>query len=89
MQLRTGRTYEQAIRFLDDMTQGGMNDTNNSIPRIGSPSFEQMMPAAVLRYERWTEIAQRQLRELFVAHPIIDRAPGLAASPASCSRILD
>jgi hypothetical protein len=44
VQLRTGRTYEQAIRFLDDMTQGGMNDTNNSIPRIGSPSFEQMMP---------------------------------------------
>jgi hypothetical protein len=46
VQLRTGRTYEQAIRFLDDMTQGGMNDTNNSIPRIGWPSFEQMMPAA-------------------------------------------
>jgi rRNA-processing protein FCF1 len=71
--LRPGKSYDDAIRLLDDMVQGGLADVSNGMPHIGSPSFQQMMPPALLRYERWTEMAQRQLRETFTESRVIDR----------------
>jgi rRNA-processing protein FCF1 len=63
--LQIGKTYDEAIESLDDLTRGGLNDTENRIPLIGSPSFSQLMTPAVLAYERWTESAGKKLRAVF------------------------
>jgi rRNA-processing protein FCF1 len=71
--LRPGKTYDQAIKLLDDMAQSGLNNVLNTIPPIGSPSFQMLMTPAALAFERWTESARKQLREVFREGPIIDR----------------
>jgi rRNA-processing protein FCF1 len=73
VRLRDGKTYNEAIKVLDDLTQGGLNDVSNALPHIGSASFEQMMAAVLLRYERWTESAQKELRGFFIEESIADR----------------
>jgi hypothetical protein len=61
MRLRPGATIDQAINLLTEISRGGLNNVRNSIPRIGSPSFDQLMTPAVLGYERWTKDARTQL----------------------------
>jgi rRNA-processing protein FCF1 len=73
MLLKPGKSYDDAIRLLDDITQGSLNDVANGIPHIGSASFQQMMTPAVLRYENWTVSAQKRLRQVFVDSAIIER----------------
>jgi rRNA-processing protein FCF1 len=73
MLLRPGKTIDEAIKLLDDISQGGLNDVSNRIPHIGSPSFDQLMTPAVLAYERWTASAQRELRTVFRDGPVVDR----------------
>jgi rRNA-processing protein FCF1 len=73
MLLRAGKTYDDAIKLLDDIAQGGLNDVSNTIPHIGSPSFNQLMTPALLRYEAWTASTQKQLREIFIEGPVVDR----------------
>jgi rRNA-processing protein FCF1 len=73
MLLRPGKTYEQAIKLLDEMWQGGLNNVENVIPHIGSASFNQLMAPAVLSYERWTELAQKELRAVFADSSVIER----------------
>ena len=76
MLLRPGKTYDQAIKLLDGLAQGGLNNVENAIPHIGSASFSQLMTPAVLSYQRWTESAQREFREIFADSSIIDRLRG-------------
>jgi rRNA-processing protein FCF1 len=75
MLLRPGKTIDEAIKMLDDLSRGGhgLGDVSNIIPHIGSASFDQLMTPAVLAYERWTESAQRELRTIFRDGPIVDR----------------
>jgi len=73
MLLRPGKTYDQAIELLDDITQGGLNDIDNEIPMVGTTSFGQLILPAILSYERWTGSAQRQLRAIFADGVVVDR----------------
>src|SRR5207245_2893500 len=73
MLLRSGKTFDQAIELLDEISQGGLNDLDNSIPRIGSPSFDQLMPVVALQYQRWTATVATQLHEVFREGPIVGR----------------
>lgn len=73
MLLRPGKTIDEAIRLLDDITQGGLNDITNLIPHTGAISFDRLMASTILAYERWTVSAQRQLRTTFRDGAVIDR----------------
>ena len=73
MLLRPGKTYQQAIDLLHEIVRGSLNDLKNTIPHIGSPSFNQLMTPAVLAYEEWTESTRQQLRDVFRDGPVLDR----------------
>ncbi len=66
MQLRVGRTYDEAIKFLDSTPAGSLNTVRNSIPLSGAAGFGVLMQAAVAHYERWVDETARALRGLFV-----------------------
>jgi hypothetical protein len=76
MLLKPGKTCDEAIRLLDGTVQGGLNDTRNAIPRIGSPGFPQLMQSAISKYESWTSEARRQLLEIFLSTDLSTRLRG-------------
>src|ERR1700733_6839963 len=93
MLLRSGKTIDEAIQLLEDITQGGLNDVANMIPTIGSVGFEQLATPAVLSYERWTASAQKQLRTTFRDGRVIDRLRGgkywiIVGSPVVSARTM-
>ena len=76
MLLRPGTTIDEAIRLIEDIRQGGLNDVSNMVPGLGAVSFEQLATPAILAYERWTASAQKQLRTTFRDGPVIERLRG-------------
>jgi len=73
MLLRPGKTIDEAIKLLDEVSEGGLNDVSNMVPHIGSASFDQLMTVTIVAYERWTATAQKQLRAIFRDGPVVDR----------------
>jgi hypothetical protein len=65
VQLRPGRTCDEAIKFLDDIQQGSLNTTRNAVPMLGANGFVVQLKAAVSQYERWVDDTARLLREIF------------------------
>ncbi len=91
MLLRSGKTCTDAVRLLDQIAQGDLNDARNGIPRIGSPGFPQLMQAAVTRYEDCTARVIIKLRENFVDLTLANRVRGekywlIVASDATSPR---
>ena len=74
--LRPGRTCGEAIKLLDDIVKGELNDTRNAIPHIGGPGFSQLMSSAILKYENWAGEVIRKLREVFVSSELTARVRG-------------
>ncbi|MFE9991805.1 hypothetical protein ACFYRK_33705 [Streptomyces sp. NPDC005381] len=74
MLLRPGVTCEKAIRFLDDLVQGGLNDVRNSVPKFAQPTLAGVEPSklagpdlvvALRQYAQWTATTARQLAGVF------------------------
>jgi hypothetical protein len=66
LQLRVGRTYDEAMKFLDSTPAGSLNDVRNTIPLLGAAGFDALMTAAVVRYERWVDETAKAVRGFFV-----------------------
>ncbi|MEU5523561.1 hypothetical protein ABZ759_23625 [Streptomyces sp. NPDC047860] len=85
MLLRPGVTCEKAIRFLDDLVQGGLNDVRNSIPHFAQPTVAGVEPSKLagpdlvvtLRQSaQWTATTARQLASVFADPAVPARLRG-------------
>jgi PIN domain len=72
MLLRQGVTCDDAIRFLDELTQGPLNDLQNGIPRAGTLEAFSMTPTA-LRYDQWVQQTALKIRAVFADPSIAAR----------------
>jgi hypothetical protein len=66
LQLRVGRTYDEAMKFLDGIPAGTLNRVRNAVPSLGAAGFGALMQAAVVHYARWVDETARAVRGLFV-----------------------
>ncbi|WP_079035910.1 PIN domain-containing protein [Streptomyces luridiscabiei] len=85
MLLRPGKTCDEALELLKNVTEQGLNDVQNSIPHLppgGSGNAlhrtEQIkaMHAAVNPYDQWTLAATKKLLEVFADRSIPARMRG-------------
>ncbi|WP_042428110.1 PIN domain-containing protein [Streptacidiphilus anmyonensis] len=85
MLLRPGVTCERAIRFLDDLVQGGLNDVRNSVPNFAQPTLAGVEPSKLAgpelvvtlrQYTQWTAKAARELAEVFAEPAVPARLRG-------------
>jgi len=67
LQLRLGRTCDEAIKYLDSMPTGSLNNARNAVPHLGATGFDTLIRAAVAYYERWVDTTARELRDLFIS----------------------
>ena len=85
MLLRPGVTCEEAIRFLDDLVRGSLNDVSNSVPTYAQPMVEGLAPSQLAgpdlvvtlrQYAQWTAKAARQLADFFADPAVPARLRG-------------
>jgi hypothetical protein len=67
VQLRLGRTCDEAIKYLDGIPAGSLNNTRNTVPHKGATGFDALIRAAAAYYERWVDTTARELQEIFVS----------------------
>ncbi|MGW1810874.1 hypothetical protein [Streptomyces sp. NPDC002078] len=93
MLLRPGITCEKAIRFLDDLVQGGLNDVRNSVPNFAQPMLAGVEPSKLAgpdlvvtlrQYTGWTATTARQLADVF-ADPAGQRGCAASTTATSCT----
>ncbi|MFD8726273.1 hypothetical protein ACFV2H_52345, partial [Streptomyces sp. NPDC059629] len=92
MLLRPGVTCEKAIRFLDDLVQGGLNDVRNSVPFFAQPMVAGVEPSKLAgpelvvtlrQYAEWTATTARELI------PFQEHSAGALQFPRCSNRVLD
>lgn len=79
MLLRPGTTCEEAVRFLQDLTDQGLNDVQNAVPRFGGEvrtEAVQTMRHVVNKYDQWTLTATKDLRKVFIDQSVPARMRG-------------
>ncbi|UQA34778.1 PIN domain-containing protein [Streptomyces sp. HNA39] len=85
MLLRPGVTCEKAIRVLDDLVQGGLNDVRNSVPYFAEPMLAGVEPSKLAgpdlvvtlrQYTEWTATSARQLADVFADPAVPARLRG-------------
>ncbi|MEY9961365.1 PIN domain-containing protein [Streptacidiphilus sp. MAP5-52] len=85
MLLRPGVTCEQAIKFLDDLTQGGLNDVGTAVPHFAQPLLAEVEPSklggpdmvvTLHKYDQWTAKAALELAEVFADPAVPARLRG-------------
>jgi rRNA-processing protein FCF1 len=76
MLLRPGKSCDDAIKLLDAIAQGEMNNTRNAIPTVGSPGYAQLMQSAIVKYEAWARDTIRTLGEVFAELDLPGRIRG-------------
>ncbi|WP_167542476.1 PIN domain-containing protein [Streptomyces himastatinicus] len=85
MLLRPGVTCEKAIKFLDDLVQGGLNDVRNSVPHFAQPTLAGVEPSKLAgpdlvvtlrQYAQWTATTARQLAGVFADPAVPARLRG-------------
>jgi hypothetical protein len=91
MLLRPGKSCDEAIKLLTEITEGELNDTRNAIPRTGGPGYAQLMQSAVIKYEKAINLAIRKLQKVFVESELVLRLRGekywlIVASDVESSR---
>jgi hypothetical protein len=64
MLLRPGVTCADAVKFLENLMFGSLNDVQNALPRIGTlEALDLTLP--VRKYDTWTGQAAREIRTVF------------------------
>jgi len=76
MQLQPGVTADEAIKALDELTRGSLNDIQNKIPHLTSGDFEQLIFALIPAYDGWTDDVSRELRKVFADAEVLARLHG-------------
>jgi hypothetical protein len=85
MLLRPGVTCEQAITFLDDLAQCGLNDVRNAVPHFAQPMPAEAEPSklggpdlvvTLHKYDQWTGAAAQDLAEVFTDPAVPARLRG-------------
>ncbi|MCP2314163.1 PIN domain-containing protein [Kitasatospora paracochleata] len=86
MQLKSGQTYDGALRFVEELMAQGLNDLQTAMPHIPggvsipgslrSSSQRAELTAAVRRYDDWTGKAGRAIRAVFADPSIVARLRG-------------
>jgi rRNA-processing protein FCF1 len=85
MLLRPGVTCEEAIKFLDNLVQGGLNDVGNAIPTftdailVGPETTVLSGPDMVVtlhKYDQWAAKAALELAEVFADPAVPTRLRG-------------
>lgn len=73
MQLRPGVTCDQAIKALDDLVLGSLNDLQNQLPHQNDLEALGSMPQLATKYDMWTRTAARELAKVFQRGPVTAR----------------
>ncbi|MEU3090747.1 PIN domain-containing protein [Streptomyces massasporeus] len=85
MLLRPGTTCAEAIKFLEALTDQGLNDVQNAVPHLVPGAAEEPLTRirkiealrhAVNRYDQWTLAAGKQLSEVFAERSVTARMRG-------------
>ncbi|MET8129318.1 PIN domain-containing protein [Streptomyces sp. NPDC005065] len=86
MLLRPGKTCDEAIKFLDTLTQQGLNDVQHSIPHVSmgfEPTFrgdryelDEKVAHARRAYDQWTLAATTELLAVFADRSVPARMRG-------------
>jgi rRNA-processing protein FCF1 len=80
MFLRPGKTCTEAIKFLEDLTTGSLNDVQNRIPHPNQASYEphydEYLVIAVRRYDEWVDKATAELHAVFAELAVASRLRG-------------
>lgn len=75
MLLRPGVTCTDAIKFLDNLVQGSLNDVQNTLPHRGTEDARD--PGRFVReYDLWTGKAARDIRDVFADPAVSARLRG-------------
>ena len=77
MLLRPGVTCGTAIKFLEELTTGSLNNLSNRLPRF--EELDQLphgIVPIVLEYERWVQQTAREVSAVFADHTIVARLRG-------------